>query len=121
MDIGMLWYDDDNKRALGDKVARAVEHYKTKYGAVPTVCYVNPVTLKDGPETAAGVQLRKARNVMVDHFWIGVGDGAGPNGKAGGRGAAGAQAAEPGGRHASKNGSRGQNGRGRQPKPSSAG
>ena len=77
MDIGMLWYDDDNKRPLGEKVARAVEHYKTKYGAVPTVCYVNPATLKEGgPETSAGVQIRKARNVLADHFWIGVGDAA---------------------------------------------
>lgn len=74
MDIGMLWYDDDNKRPLGEKVARAVEHYKAKYGAVPTVCYVNPSTLKEGPETSAGVQIRTARNVLVDHFWIGMGD-----------------------------------------------
>jgi hypothetical protein len=74
MDIGMLWYDDDHKRSLGEKVARAVEHYKTKYGVVPTVCYVNPTTLKDGPETSAGVQIRKARDVMADHFWIGMGD-----------------------------------------------
>lgn len=85
MDIGMLWYDDDNKRPLGEKVARAVEHYKNKYGAVPTVCYVNPATLKDGsPETSAGVHIRKARNVLADHFWIGVGEASG-NGHAEGR------------------------------------
>ena len=41
MDIGMLWYDDDHKRPIGEKVARAVEHYKTKYGVVPTVCFAN--------------------------------------------------------------------------------
>ena len=81
MDIGMLWYDDDRKRPLGEKVARAVEHYKTKYGAVPTVCYVNPATLKEGgPEASAGVQIRKARNVLADHFWIGMGDGAATHG-----------------------------------------
>ena len=76
MDIGMLWYDDDTKRSLGDKVARAVDFYKTKYGTMPTVCFVNPATLKtkDAPETAGGVQLRSARNVLVDHFWIGVGE-----------------------------------------------
>jgi hypothetical protein len=89
MDIGMLWYDDDRKRPLGEKVARAVEHYRAKYGAVPTVCYVNPVTLRDGAESAAGVQLLKARNVLVDHFWIGVGDAPGANGN---------------GKHAPKNG-----------------
>ncbi len=90
MDIGMLWYDDDHKRPIGEKVARAVEHYKTKYGAVPTVCYVNPATLKEGsPETSAGVQIRKARNVLADHFWIGMGEGAATNGN---------------GKHAARNG-----------------
>src|SRR5712692_10142210 len=74
MDIGMLWYDDDTKRPLSEKVARAVDYYKTKYGSVPTVCFVNPATLKDSPDTAAGVQIRPARNVMVDHFWLGVGE-----------------------------------------------
>jgi hypothetical protein len=74
MDIGMLWYDDDGKRPLGEKVARAVDFYKSKYGVVPTVCFVNPATLQNGPDTAAGVQLRSARNVLADHFWIGVGE-----------------------------------------------
>jgi hypothetical protein len=74
MDIGMLWYDDDNKRPFGEKVARAVDFYKAKYGSVPTVCFVNPATLKDAPDSAAGVQIRSARNVMVDHFWLGVGE-----------------------------------------------
>lgn len=74
MDIGMLWYDDDGKRPLGEKVSRAVNFYKTKYGVAPTVCFVNPATLKDGPDSAGGVQLRSARNVLVDHFWIGVGE-----------------------------------------------
>lgn len=79
MDIGMLWYDDDRKRSLGEKVARAVDFYKDKYGSLPTVCFINPATLKDkaAPETAGGVQLRSARNVMVDHFWLGVGEAAG--------------------------------------------
>jgi hypothetical protein len=87
MDIGMLWYDDDSKRAFGDKVARAVDYYKAKYGSVPTVCFVNPATLKDAPDTAAGVQIRSARNVMVDHFWLGVGETNG-NGQDQGRPAA---------------------------------
>ena len=76
MDIGMLWYDDDNRRTLNEKVARAVDFYKTKYGSPPTVCFINPATLKDkaAPETAGGIQLRSARNVLVDHFWLGMGE-----------------------------------------------
>src|SRR5262245_49804694 len=74
MDIGMLWYDDDNKRPFSEKVARAVDFYKAKYGSVPTVCFVNPAAIKQAPDSAAGVQIRPARNVMVDHFWLGVGE-----------------------------------------------
>jgi hypothetical protein len=87
MDIGMLWYDDDSKRPLSEKVARAVDYYKAKYGSVPTVCFVNPATLKESSDTAAGVQIRPARNVMVDHFWLGVGESDG-NGRGNGHSAA---------------------------------
>jgi hypothetical protein len=84
MDIGMLWYDDDSRRTLNDKVARAVEHYRTKYGAQPTVCFVNPTLLKekDAPDLAAGLLLRASRQVMLNHFWIGVGEGEGVEAKA---------------------------------------
>lgn len=84
MDIGMLWYDDDHKRPLNERVSKAVDYYKAKYGVVPTVCFINPATLKDGPESAAGVQLRSARNVLVDHFWLGIGESG--NGHANGNG-----------------------------------
>jgi hypothetical protein len=121
MDIGMLWYDDDTKRPLGEKVARAVDYYKTKYGSVPTVCFVNPVTLNDAPDAAAGgspssllvagVHIRSARNVMVDHFWIGVGESNGNghgrgNGNGNGNGARspnGHAAARPNGANGSRN------------------
>ncbi len=73
MDIGMLWYDD-TQRELNEKVARAVEHYKTKYGATPTVCFVHPDMLppKSNLEIVAGIQLRPARTVLRHHFWVGV-------------------------------------------------
>jgi hypothetical protein len=80
MDTGMLWYDDDAKRPLDAKVASAVEYFKSKYGAAPTVCYVHPSMLPAGsdPSTglkaSTGVQLRPMRTVMINHFWLGVGD-----------------------------------------------
>jgi hypothetical protein len=100
MDIGMLWYDGDTKRTLDAKVASAVAYYQTKYGATPTVCFVHPSMLAPAlaltPDTrptsrasagesagvtseqnaSAGVQLRPARVVMVNHFWLGVGENA---------------------------------------------
>ncbi len=53
-------------------MARAVEHYKTKYGATPTLCFVNPsmLTAERAPEVAGGVQLRPARMVLVTTFVI---------------------------------------------------
>ena len=74
MEVGMLWFDDDPRRGLEEKVARAVAHYKEKYGQSPTVCYVNPATLDGGPDLVAGVQIKPARMVLPNHFWIGVGD-----------------------------------------------
>ena len=74
MEIGMLWFDDDARRPLPEKVARAAAHYQAKYGAAPTLCFVNPSMLAEGAEAAGGVLLRPARTVMVNHFWIGVGE-----------------------------------------------
>ncbi|NIN67994.1 MAG: hypothetical protein GTO63_25460 [Anaerolineae bacterium] len=71
MEIGMLWFDDSS-RPIKDKVRRAVDFYKQKYGRKPTVCLVNPQTLNGGEGSVAGVQIRRGANVMLDHFWIGV-------------------------------------------------
>ena len=77
MDIGMLWYDDDSKRRLDEKVARAVEFYRAKYGVQPTECYVHPGLLPvDQQAMAAGVRVRGNRTVIKNHLWLGVGDGA---------------------------------------------
>ena len=72
METGMLWYDD-TKKELSEKVARAVEYYKSKYGATPTLCFVNPSMLK-AAELMGGVQVRPARTVLTNHFWVGVGE-----------------------------------------------
>ena len=76
MDIGMLWYDDDGKRQLDEKVARAAAYYRAKYGVQPTECYVHPGTLGEGqPSVAAGVRLRPNRTIIKNHFWLGIGEG----------------------------------------------
>jgi hypothetical protein len=74
MYLGLLWNDDDPQSTLHDKVARAVTHFRARYGATPTVCIVNPELLPHGPQIVAGVRLRSAPAVMINQFWIGVGD-----------------------------------------------
>ena len=88
MDMGMLWYDDDDRRRFDEKVTRAVEYYRAKYGVQPTECFVNPSMLSAdargaAPAMTAGVRLHTTRTVLSNHFWLGVGE----NGAGGGNGA----------------------------------
>jgi hypothetical protein len=70
---GLLWFDDDPARAVGDKVRRAVQRYQQKYGHKPDVCYVNPKHLKPGdPEQVEGVKILPAQTVLPFHFWLGM-------------------------------------------------
>ena len=73
MDIGMLWFDD-SARTFAEKVRRAAEYYKEKYGREPTLCLVNPETWDDADTQKLTVEMRQARLVLPNHFWIGVED-----------------------------------------------
>jgi hypothetical protein len=74
----LLWYDDDPRRELADKVKRAVERYMQKYGHAPDVCYVldEPEIRKllDGgcAKFAEDVRVLPAKSVLRWHFWLGV-------------------------------------------------
>ncbi len=75
----MLWFDDDPRRELGEKVQRAVSYYEQKYHRTAEVCYVNPAELPtaSAPEADATVrvQVRSAANVLPHHFWVGAAEG----------------------------------------------
>lgn len=86
MNIGMLWFDNDPKTKLEDKIERAASYYREKYGSTPTVCFVHPSMIKTektipengNPESdiplliTRGLELRPNRSVLPNHFWIGV-------------------------------------------------
>ncbi len=87
MKIGMLWFDDDPKRPLEEKIERAAKRYQEKYGEPPNLCYANPRTVGDaqptinlkansGKSVAAAhipqVMLKQARSILPNHFWLGV-------------------------------------------------
>jgi len=72
MEVGLLWFDNDKKRTLEEKVLRAARHYTEKFGQVPTVCFLHPNALNGGPDNVGGVYLRPAKNVLLHHFWIGL-------------------------------------------------
>lgn len=72
MKEGLLWFDDDPKRQLADKVGRAATRYRVKFGHRPTVCYLNLADFEDKTEQINGIRLQVASNVLPHHFWIGV-------------------------------------------------
>ncbi len=81
--IGLLWFDDDPKRDLKQKVGDAARRYTEKFGRQPTVCYVHPSMLNglaDGDTSAislevGGLHLRviPRRTVLRHHFFISEG------------------------------------------------
>jgi len=71
MEIGMLWYDN-SPTALTDRVKQAAGYYTEKYGRKPNLCFVHPDMLQADEGKANGVVIRKGKQIMPGHFWIGV-------------------------------------------------
>lgn len=71
MKQGLLWFDNDPKRKLADKIAQAVARHLKKFGYNPTVCYTNPNDLT-GPVDIAGMQVEARKHILRYHFWVGV-------------------------------------------------
>jgi hypothetical protein len=77
----MLWYDDDPKRSLEEKLARAVEHMQRKYDRTPELCFVHPsaVTGLQGEQPTVMVdglkiKLVPQRRVLRNHFSLMIPD-----------------------------------------------
>ena len=78
MKFGMLWFDDDPQRLLSEKVRRAVEAFRTRYGRQATTCVVSPDLVDEGqPLTTGMVRVRANRSVVKGEFWLGEGTGEG--------------------------------------------
>lgn len=71
MKTGMLWYDDNPKTSLEDKIARAAEYYRKKYGASPNLCFVNP-NVAPAQLPRNGIEVRTTSLMMPNHLWLGL-------------------------------------------------
>lgn len=74
MKVGLLWFDNDERRDLATKVARAAEHYRQKYGRAPELCFVHPSLLAGASARSNGLQIRASKTVLPHHFWLGMRD-----------------------------------------------
>jgi hypothetical protein len=78
MEVGLLWYDNDPRRALEDKIGLAVRRYRERYGRWPNICYVHPTALNKstdvvmgGVEGASTIRVVSAANILLHHLWLG--------------------------------------------------
>lgn len=73
MKTGWLWFDNDPKRTLEEKVERAVKFYQQKYNAHPTTCYVNPAMFPEGVKelTIGQIRVLTRRATEYNYFWLG--------------------------------------------------
>lgn len=74
MRIGLLFYDDDPKAEIEEKVRRAAARYQEKYGHAATACYVHPSMLTSGDCVMGGLDVYGQHSVLPNHLWLGVGD-----------------------------------------------
>ncbi|HSN77517.1 MAG TPA: hypothetical protein VL334_20795 [Anaerolineae bacterium] len=65
--LGWLWFDDDPKTSLEDKVSQASARFRQKFGWPPRICYVSYKALAE-PLAPGIVQVRAASNVLPGHF-----------------------------------------------------
>jgi len=72
MRTGMLWFDNDPKTDLPTKVNRAAAYYQRKYGCSPNLCFVHPSMLQKEEPKADGIEMRPSRQVLPNHFWLGM-------------------------------------------------
>lgn len=71
MKIGMLWLDTDRKRSLDEKVLRAAEYYRDKYGRMPELCLVNRNMIEESMKVGV-VRVETDHSILADHFWLGM-------------------------------------------------
>jgi hypothetical protein len=67
----LVWYDNDRKRKLEEKVAQAAERYTERFGAAPQIVLLNPAQAGE-IETVAGIPVRTTSLVLPNHVYIGV-------------------------------------------------
>jgi hypothetical protein len=86
MNIGMLWFDNDPNKKLGQKVTEAARYYRNKYGGWPTLSFVSPSMYHADDEPGVPLQLEKTvdvsqgfqvkvrehRSILPNHIWIGL-------------------------------------------------
>ena len=66
MKIGMLWFDNNPKIGVEDKVRRAAKYYQNKYGKAANLCFT-----ANWSGNVDGIDVRMSTSMPEYNFWIG--------------------------------------------------
>ena len=69
---GMLWFDNNPKTNLPEKIDRAAAYYAEKYGKIPTLCFVNPKMVGENQPEQKNIEVKTSETVLPFHFWLGI-------------------------------------------------
>jgi hypothetical protein len=72
MNIGMLWLDDDKKRSFEEKVKRAADYYREKYGLLPELCLVNSSMVSVENKKVGRIEVQPTQTVLLNYFLLGM-------------------------------------------------
>ena len=77
--LGLLWYDDDARRPIPQKIAEAVARYQERVGGRPTVCQLNPRQAVSLASAKAGalppLRLVPDETLRSNYFLVGIEEG----------------------------------------------
>lgn len=66
--LGWLWFDNDPKTSLEEKMDQAAARYRQRFGQAPRLCYVNQKALDNRPGITGRLRVEAASNVLPGHF-----------------------------------------------------
>ncbi len=69
---GLLWFDNDPKVQLSEKVRQAAQRYRLRLKKKPTVCYLNSEQFSSDLASVNGITLKPASYIRPHYLWIGV-------------------------------------------------
>lgn len=69
MNVGMLWTGSGGD--IKTEMRLAINHYRTKFRAQPTICWVNPTDYFEGLE-GLGISINQDPIINTGDLWLGV-------------------------------------------------
>lgn len=74
MRTGLLWFENNAKKALDQRVQEAIDRYREKFGRLPNTCYIHPSDLNGHGLSLEGMRVVAASNILRSHLWVGWDD-----------------------------------------------